>query len=176
MEVRSLIEAVLDLIRRNRAQNDKNLPELASRFTRQATLLSVIGGHDQAGWAFMHAAWACDDECSDNIGANNCRMWAYDCFCKCKINGIGFATPDGYEEEIMVDILRRSGAFERANSLCFEVFSHVDDPQLIEVLKFQRELIWTRDDECYNFGHILEKRSSKDQDQTRKYDVNGSSP
>ena len=177
-EVRSLIEPVIDLIRRNRTQNDKNLSELASRFCRQAAILTMLGEHDQAGWALMHAAWACDDDCPDKIGANECRMSAFDSFAKCKINGIQYATPNGYEEEIMVDILRRTGAFERANSHCFEVFSHVsiiDNPQLIDVLKFQRDLIWMGDDGCYNFGHIMEKMSSNAQDQTRKDDADVSS-
>jgi len=165
MEVRSLVEALVDFIGRNRVQNDKNLSELASKFNRQGVILSQIGELDQAGWVFMHAAWACDDECPDNIGANDCRASAYDSFFKCKINGIQFASPNGYEEIVMVDILRRSGAFERANSLCFEVFSHMEESFLIDVLKFQRELIWMRDDGCYNFGHILGIASSEGQEQ-----------
>jgi len=163
-EVRSLIEPVIDLIRYNRTQNDKNLSELASRFCRQAAILTMLGEHDQAGWA-------CDDDCPDKIGANECRMSAYDSFAKCKINGIQYATPNGYEEEIMVDILRRTGAFERANSLCFEVFSHVsiiDDPQLIDVLKFQREIIWMRDDECHNFGQVFDKTPLEEQGEIEK--------
>ena len=170
-EVRSLIEPVIDLIRYNRTQNDKNLSELASRFCRQAAILTMLGEHDQVGWAYMHAAWACDGDRPDKIGANDCRMSAYDSFAKCKINGIQYATPNGYEEEIMVDILRRTGAFERANSLCFEVFSHIspiDDPQLFDVLKFQRDLICMRDDECHNFGQVFDKTSLEEQGKIEK--------
>jgi len=139
----------------------------------------MLGEHDQAGWALMHAAWACDDDRPDKTGANECRMNAYDSFAKCKINGIQYATQNGYEEEIMVDILRRTGAFERANSLCFEVFSHInpiDDLQLFNVLKFQRDLIWNGNDGCYNFGQISKDMSLKAQDQTSKDDADVTSP
>lgn len=162
-DVRPLIEQMVVLLRQEWNRNN-NLPDLASKFNRQGIILSEIGEHDQAGWAFLHAAWDCDDERPGETGAKECRTRAYDSFVKCKIKGIRFATPVGYEEEIMVDLLRRSGAFERANSLCFEVFSHVsiiDDPQLIDVLKFQRDLIWVGDDGCHNFGQIIDKYTIK---------------
>jgi hypothetical protein len=78
------------------------------------------------------------------------------------MKGIQFATPEGYEEEIMVDILRRSGAFEKANSLCFEAYTHIstiEEAYLLKVLEFQRDLIWMENTECYNFGQVLDKKN-----------------
>jgi len=175
MEERPLIEHMVDHQIYRKIKQDKRLSELARRFYRQGIILTLFGAYDQAGWAFMHAAWACDDECADRIGADICRTEAYDHFYKCKIGGIPFATQNGYEEEVMVDILRRSGAFDKANALCFEVFNHVYDVKLIEILKFQRELIWMRDGDCYNIGQVLKKSSLNEQRRSAEETENGPS-
>ena len=141
-------------------KNDKRLSELATRFYRQALILAAFDEHEKAGWAYMHAAWACDDDAPAHAGANMCRMDAYRCFCKCKILGIPFAPQNGFEEVIMIDALRRASEFEKANTLCFNVIGYLDDTEVIRILEFQRNLIWSRNCGCYNMGHVFPEKES----------------
>lgn len=96
---------------------DTTLPLLARRFLCWSIIQNQRGSPAKAGWAALHAAWACDD-----IGyadaASECRQKALASFRAAQYQGSRFAHGKGVEETILADILRRSGRLDEAEALC----------------------------------------------------------
>ena len=97
--------------------NDKRYPRLANAFLCFGLIQESAGKHVQAGWANIHAAWACDDAGSE-IPAAESRKKALILLRKAKELGQAFAMQPGAEEAIIADLARRSGQLELAREAC----------------------------------------------------------
>jgi hypothetical protein len=93
--------------------SDRFYPPLANHFMAWALIQEKCDDLIGAGWACVHAAWACDDE-DASIGANLTRLHAVELFKRARRNGIGFFSQPGAEDALLADLLRRSGEFEPA--------------------------------------------------------------
>lgn len=102
-------------------KNLKNpdLPDLANYFLCWSLIQENAEDYANAGWASIHAAWACDDFGNDK-NAKSCRMRAVAMLQKAKEKGQKFAENTGAEYALMVDLLRRSGQLDLALSTCEE--------------------------------------------------------
>lgn len=114
--------------------------ELACDFYRHALILIREGKTAEAYDAFLHAAWASDDEC-DEEGAIICRNKAVSV----------------YRDEMFevkgtlwlrhVDLLRRTHRFDEA--IAFAKRLTVKKEPYISILKLQLKLCENRDAQCY---------------------------
>jgi hypothetical protein len=93
--------------------SDRFYPPLANHFLAWALILEHCNDLIDAGWACVHAAWACDDA-EAGIGANLSRLRAVELFKRARRNGTGFFSEPGGEDAVLADLLRRSGEFEPA--------------------------------------------------------------
>ncbi len=124
--------------------NNPEFPELANAFLCFSLIQESAGKYADAGWACIHAAWACDDAGSD-ASAQKCRKKAVTLLQKAKENGQKFAEQTGVEEAIMVDLLRRSGQFELALRICEDGLKKKPDKLISDILQFQKILIGKAD-------------------------------
>ena len=125
-----------------------DFPKLANAFLCSSQIQENAGEYAGAGWACIHAAWSCDDAGSD-AAAQKCRKKAVSLIPKARENGQQFAGQAGAEEATMVDLLRRSGEFERALQTCDDALKKNPDEVLSAVLRFQKLLIGKSDVGCH---------------------------
>jgi hypothetical protein len=127
----------------------QDLPGLARRFFAYAHALDPANPA-AVGWAFLQAAWVCDD---DGLAAEAtaCRELSADWFLRC--------TPFTGDEEnlttgaVLVDVLRRAGRFAEASSECEALLALRDvEDELRQVLQFQSRLIAKGDRDRYTMS------------------------
>jgi hypothetical protein len=136
---------------------DTRYPDLASTFICEAMLVEAVARRDEAGWAYLQAAWVLEDAKKDDL-ARNCRSRAADIFLVLLAEGRTFSETPGALEAIVSDCLRRAGrgaealqVIERALSQSFEELIH-------KVLVFQRRLIQREDTSRHLIQEALETR------------------
>jgi len=134
--------AVVSGVEYRAALNDQGFPELARRFLAHA-LLSVSSEPAIAAHARLRAAWVCDDSRQTEL-ASQCRRLAAECFTALKPfedsqQGITHGA-------VLVDVLRRSGEFERAAVECDVLLAFRQAAGILrQVLEYQRRLVSDRD-------------------------------
>ncbi len=137
---------------------DPDLPELANSFLCASMIQEQGGDYASAGLSSMYAAWACDDRGAPEQ-ARSCRLKAYYLFVKARSCGQEFARDPGSEDCLLVDILRRSGEYERALSTCEEALDGQPDPDIVDILNFQKELISRGDSARHSIGEVRRRPS-----------------
>ncbi len=137
---------------------DPDLPELANSFLCASMIQEQGGDYASAGLSSMYAAWGCDDHGAPEQ-ARSCRLKAYDLLVKARPCGQEFARDPGSEDCLLVDILRRSGEFERALSACEEALESQPDPDIADILNFQKELISRADSARHSIGEVRRRPS-----------------
>ena len=133
--------------------NNPEFPELANAFLCFSLIQESAGEYATAGWACIHAAWACDDA-GFNANAQKCRKRAVMLLQKAKEKGQSFAEQAGAEEAIMVDLMRRSSQFELALKLCDDVLKKTKSI-IADILQFQRILISKKDVTCHTIAEAM---------------------
>ena len=96
-------------------------------------VLEASGDLAGAGWRSIHAAWACDDE-GEEEAAELCRTDAIRRRKSARTTGVAFAAQTGGEEAILVDLLRRTGRFAEAETLCREGLGRSPEELITKVL------------------------------------------
>lgn len=148
-------DKVKSIIRSVEYQEQLNSPaysELANSFLCYTIIQEQLGDYKKATWASLHAAWVCDD-LVDNNSARNCRLKAIDLFHKVKECGLKMlSNPEGADNLIIVDLLRRSGQFERALESCKMGLSEQTEKLVIDILTFQSRLAQNKDIACYRIN------------------------
>lgn len=89
------------------------LPEKARHFLCHAMLSKAQGQLEQSIWACIHAAWVCDDEGS---AGENCRVLALELIEELEASGAYLSDNSDSHCAIVVDLLRRSCQFGRAQT------------------------------------------------------------
>lgn len=157
-DISELIKKASEIIHSDSYQqqlNNPEFPKLANAFLCFSLINESVGNYAGAGWSCIHAAWTCDDARSD-AGAQKCRKRAVTLLQKAKENGQRFAKQDGAEEAIMVDLLRRSGQFELAMSMCKKFTKDRKLNKLIKnILQFQKSLISKSDITCHTIAEAI---------------------
>ncbi len=136
---------------------DSSIPVTARRWGCFAQILASTDSPDQAGWAYMSAAWSCEDsECL--IAARALRMKALKEFHISTARGTEFGRSECEERAVLADIYRRCGDFAGAASVAEDALSELgpsgsEDEKLVQaVLNFQRHLSSVCDSERYSFA------------------------
>jgi hypothetical protein len=119
---------------------DAVYPELTSTFICAGMLVEAAGGHADAGWAYLRAAWTLDDANKEELA----RVWrgkAADKFLAVLNNGQLFAEQPGDSEAIVTDCLRRAGRGTEALQVIERGLSQSYDDVIHKILTFERALI-----------------------------------
>lgn len=144
---------VVEEARYRQALGDGTLPELARRWHCRSMIQEADGRPDEAGWAALSAAWACDDA-GGGDGADRMRRRAAGLF-EAAIRAGRAVSPDpGGASAILADILRRSGQFAEGIAAC-EAGARSGLSELVAAgLEFQRLLCEQGDRRGYSFGEL----------------------
>jgi hypothetical protein len=134
--------------------NDVRFPQLARLF-RTLAYLSSTTDPTATGYAYLHAAWDCDDR-RNVTGATECRQQAAECFAPSKpFEDTESGATTG---AMLVDILRRATLFEAAASTCQELLQLKSCAGILkQVVEFQQQLIAAQDTN----GHTVEEAMKK---------------
>lgn len=137
---------------------DPRFPALARTFLCYALILDKLRHRADAGWSCLHAAWACDNENSEEA-ARLCRAAAIQQWKRGKAVGEPFADDMASEFALVTDLYRRMGEFEQATVACGEGLDIEDVPPAIEqMLRRQIVLIQQRDTACHSMAELQPKR------------------
>ncbi len=122
--------------------------DLAKRFYKYYLINLEAQNTQDAFYAVLHAAWACDDK-KDRINAKRCRELA--------ISLAAALIEGGHEEkdEIQVirsDLMRRAGQFDQLIAAYASV--RFDEELLNQILKFEIEKAKDKDDSCYRVEDV----------------------
>lgn len=132
-------------------------PWLARRFACYALIVERAHQWADAGWVWLHAAWACDDA-AEEAAASECRRTAIDRWKRAKELGEGFAEDLATEFALVTDLYRRIGDFENATVTCAEALDVEDIPLPIEhMLRRQITLIQRRDTARHSMMELYRK-------------------
>ena len=119
--------------------------DLATRFFKHCINSLRVEDFEEAFYAVLHAAWACDDE-FDFDNAKKCREIAIRLTSKIEL--------DENLSVMKADLLRRSGNFDRLIKEYSSVkYSNEDLNQIIE---FELKKAHEKDDNCYTVDEAFE--------------------
>jgi len=136
---------------------DARYPELASTFICAGMLAEEVERRDDAGWAYLHAAWTLDDANKDELA----RVWrskAADQFLDLLNVGHSFAKQPGASEAIVTDCLRRAGRGPEALRVIERALSQSYEDIIHKILALQRSLIERADTSRHLIKDALESR------------------
>lgn len=155
-------EAAKQLISSDVYQNQLNhadFPQVANTFICWALLSQTEGDSPSVtAWAFLKAAWACDDQEQDVL-ARYCRVRAAESFQQEIADGDMELNEPGSAEALLTDVLRRSGQFESAQVSCEQGLGMADNGTLQAILHFQQTLIARQDSGCHTIEQALAEES-----------------
>ncbi len=124
--------------------HDKSFPELANTFICESMIL-LAGGHSvAAGFSYVHAAWACDDE-SMNDQASKCRLNAVAIFEAIRAKGQHILDDPAADAILLGDLLRRSRVFDFSIGACDQGLARGPEEVILKILRFQKHLCFVMD-------------------------------
>ena len=132
--------------------------DLAKRFYRYYKILDFEGDHEASFHQVLCAAWACDDV-GDKENAQHCRLLALEALDKIKQLMEEWKCAEDLWL-VKVDLLRRTGQFEKAIELSDSI--SLSDDFLNGLLWFEADLARKKDSACYCADDVpdLRKESS----------------
>lgn len=122
--------------------NDKRQPLTCRKWSCYAQFLEIAGQYSQSGWAFLSAAWSCDDSRETEL-ASKYRREAIRLFQTAQRCGDNFCDDLAMENTILVDLFRRTHGFETAKLLAEEVWGLIgdsDSKMMRAIIQFQIHL------------------------------------
>ena len=155
--ISELMEGAAGIVRTPAYQQqfrDPDVPTLASSVLCYAMILEHRALYADAGWAAVHAAWACDDEGSP--AAIRCRERAVPLFRMALEQRQTVARQPGGNEGIFADLLRRSGQDGDALAACRDGLALDPEPLIAAVLRFQQVLIGQGDRKAHTIADAME--------------------
>jgi hypothetical protein len=136
--------------------NNSEFPKLANSFLCFSSIQEASGKYANAGWSCVHAAWACDDAQAE-VGSKKCREKAVLLFQKAKQARQKFGKDQDAEHLLFVDLLRRSGQLDLALKTCEEGLSKNLKDEILNILRFQEQLINKSDIACHTVDETIKK-------------------
>lgn len=134
---------------------DPSYPDLANSFLCKAILDRESKNFSEATWAFMMAAWVCDDA-DDVWQAIACRNKAVDTLMLAEIHKQHISKQEEMNVAILVDLLRRSKQVEQARKIIAARRGRITDDLIKRMLAYQADLLDKNDFSCHT---IAEARS-----------------
>jgi hypothetical protein len=130
--------------------------ELANSFLCKAMVDQESKDYSAATWAFIHAAWVCDDSNQANQ-ATMCRKRAADMLIKAEEHGQQVVEQERASTAILSDLLRRSGRLEQARQVIATRRGGINEDIIVRILDFQTALLNRNDVSCHTSAEALEK-------------------
>ncbi|MBD3314759.1 MAG: hypothetical protein GF344_03145 [Chitinivibrionales bacterium] len=128
-----------------RQRNDTRYPDTINAFLCWGMIQEACGRFDEAAKAAIYAAWVCDDDADHRDKAKYFRERTLEKMDAAQKKG-QFLTGDQIGDRLlMVDLLRRIGAFAKAAPLCAEELRKDYDEKTRTILLFQEKLIEDKD-------------------------------
>lgn len=118
-------------------------PALANKFICQGIIDERIGRYPKAGWAYLHAAWVCDDR--KHEAARELRLRAVSCFEQAMMKGERIIDERGGPGVMIIDVLRRAKDFERARDYVEIGKRKEEDEMITRLIRFEELLIKNKD-------------------------------
>lgn len=119
------------------------LPTLAAAFYRHAMIAKAEQNAEKEFFAYLHAAWACDDK-KDAENATMCRQASLRVLDE---HPAGTVLPnDGTHDIVRADLLRRTGKFDAVTQYKGK---RTEDAFLYHILQYQVKLAQQQDDQCH---------------------------
>jgi len=135
--------------------NHADFPEVANTFICWALLAEAEGGDPKAtAWAYLKAAWACDDD-NQGVLARHCRVRAAEYFQQGASDNDAGSEDPGSDEALLTDVLRRTGQFDSARAVCEQGLAMAENQVIQAVLRFQQSLIARQDTGCHTIEQAL---------------------
>jgi len=128
--------------------NDNRINEVAKAFLLAGHLYSKVNEFKEAGFSYMHAAWAFDDK-GKSSRAKQARDKAIENMNKC-LEG----SADVDISILTVDLYRRSGRFTEAEETAGRLIADGAKDFVKELLEFQIKLSRNKDDKRYTVGAV----------------------
>ncbi len=135
--------------------SDIGFPETARSFRGHSFVMEKNEQYPDSGWAQLCAAWVCDDNGYDQ-GSMECRTNAHRIFLKAQSCGIQFSESRIQETVYLIDILRRTFQFNKAQEICEKELNLGSSDHYMELLEFEASLINQKDASCHNENEIEE--------------------
>jgi len=126
----------------------QNYNQLANSFRCYSRICESSSNFSDAGWSYLHAAWVCDDY-QNFEGSINCRKESARLFLTTNEMDLKFHVDKDTEDAIMLDVLRRSGQFEKALKLSEKVLQREPTEIMKKIMNFHMALIDNQDMACY---------------------------
>lgn len=128
---------------------NSNVDTVTKKFLLSAIIKKNFDKQRDAGFMYLYAAWSFDDlKIAGN--AAKARLKAIDCFKK-HLD----ASNDHNCAVIVVDLLRRCKKFDEAVDTANFVLNFAEEPLLRQILNFETELSYKKDDLVHNVGEVL---------------------
>jgi hypothetical protein len=119
---------------------------LSQDFIRCARISEKTGALNDAYFGYVHAAWAADDT-KDDYWSARARKLALDVFDRLPPSEI-----DDSLQVMRIDLLRRSGQYEKAIEECTAIT--LEDPMLSKIIAFQLHKSKANDSACYTVADV----------------------
>jgi len=133
---------------------DKDCPELASTLICAGKVSEFSADEVAAGWNYLRAAWAFDDQKCDPP-ASQWRSRAADIFAGVVAKGTPIVGGAGGSQAIIVDCLRRSSRGTEALAIISQALEQDYDDVIRQALIFQKQLIERGDVACHRVEEAL---------------------
>jgi len=135
--------------------SDPRFPKEANWFLCAGIIDEQCGDLAGAAWARIHAAWVCDDsgECPQ---AELCRSKAAETIIKARERGQSISAQDGADVAILVDLLRRSNQFDKAQAVIESRLNGIQDDIVRKVMEYQTRLVQERDASTHLLSEALQ--------------------
>jgi uncharacterized protein (DUF2225 family) len=147
-------EAVIEGIEYKKQLDDHLYPYLANSFICKALINCRAREYGGAAFAYIHAAWVCDDSNNDDRAAV-CRQKAAEMLEIAEKYGQPVTEYRAEMTAVLADLLRRAGRFEQAGQM-IETREKNDAGEEIErILRFEAELIRKKDSSCRTIEEAL---------------------
>jgi len=147
-------KSVVRSIEYKKQLEDSTFPELANSFLCKAMIDRESKDYSAATWALIYAAWVCDDS-GHASQATACRKRAADMLAIAEEQGQQMLHQEGADTAVLVDLLRRSGQFEKARQVIEKRRGSISEDIIAYVLDFQIALIDKQDLSCHTIDEAL---------------------
>jgi len=157
-DIAVLIKGAKDLVSGSEYQNQLTHAEfvdLANKFLCEAMIYSNAEQLQDTVWAYLHAAWACDDA-GQQENAINCRKQALEILFIIENTGGKLFEEQGGLELLITDLARRCGQFD----LALEYIQKALELNIGDVIKkcliFEKQLVENQDLKVHTLQEVLE--------------------
>ena len=115
-------------------------PDLANAFLCLGLVAENARAIQEAAWASIHAAWACDDAANPEAAAR-CRLQAVGFIRRLHEQNLTLAEQPGADQAMLTDLLRRAGCWEEALDVVDQSIAGIDNELIRSVLRYEKALI-----------------------------------